>query len=105
VSSLKYGVVYQTVLAEARTKVPLPNNNKSLPIGTIAAVREHLAKLGFDRFFNVLKERGPQLFPLVCALISYRLTENFSVEGRERWLSSKEARIEAKTDILYSTYI
>jgi hypothetical protein len=72
----------------------LPNNNKSLPIGTIAAAKEYLAKLGFGRFFNALKERGPQLFPLVCALISYRLTENFSVEGCGCWLSSKEVRKE-----------
>jgi transposase len=94
VSSLKYGVVNQTVLAEVRTKVPLPNDNKSLPIGTIAAVTEFLRKLGLEKFFNGLKQRGPRMFPLVCALISYRLTENFSVEGCGRWLSSKEVRKE-----------
>jgi transposase len=94
VSSFKYGFVTTTVLTEERTRVPLPNNNKSLPIGTIAAVKEYLTKLGFDGFFNGLKERGIPLFPLVCALISYRLTENFSVEGCGRWLSSKEVRKE-----------
>lgn len=77
-----------------RTFVLEPNGNKSLPIGTIAAVKEYLEKLGFDEFFDGIKGRGERLFPLVCALISYRLTENFSVEGCGRWLESPEVRNE-----------
>lgn len=71
-----------------------PNRNKSLPIGTIAAVKEYLEKLGSDAFFNEIKERGERLFPLVCALISYRSTENFSIEGCGRRLGSSEVRNE-----------
>jgi transposase len=41
-----------------------------------------------------LKLKGEPLFPLVCAIISYRLTENYSTEGCGRWLSSKEVRNE-----------
>ncbi len=77
-----------------RTFVLEPNENKSLPIGTIACVREYLGKLGSDRVFIDAKNRGHPLFPLVCAIISYRLTENFSVEGCGRWLESPEVRNE-----------
>ncbi|MGE4212705.1 MAG: transposase [Candidatus Methanomethylophilaceae archaeon] len=65
-----------------------------MPIGTIACVREYLEKLGFDEVFNRSKSKGQALFPLVCAIISYRLTENFSVEGCGRWLESSEVRNE-----------
>lgn len=57
-------------------------------------MREYLTKLGFDRVFNDAKNKGQPLFPLVCAIISYRLTENFSVEGCGRWLKSPEVRNE-----------
>ena len=77
-----------------RTAVLEPNRNKSLPIGTIAAVKEYSEKLGFDAFFDGIKERGEPLYPLVCALMSYRLTENFSIEGCGRWLESPEVRNE-----------
>ena len=77
-----------------RTFILEPNDNKSLPIGTIACVKEYLEKLGLDDYFDGIKSRGEPLFPLVCALISYRLTENFSVEGCGRWLESKEVRNE-----------
>ncbi|MGE4212305.1 MAG: hypothetical protein AB7E75_02955 [Candidatus Methanomethylophilaceae archaeon] len=57
-------------------------------------MREYLEKLGFDEVFNRSKSKGQALFPLVCAIISYRLTENFSVEGCGRWLESPEVRNE-----------
>jgi len=66
--------------------------NKSVPIGTIACVREYLEKLGFDEVFNRSKSKGQAPFPLVCAIISYRLTGNFSAEGCGRWLESPEVR-------------
>jgi len=70
------------------------NDNKSVPIGTIAAVRNYMEKLGFAPLLHTMKRRGEPLFPLVCSLISYRLTENFSVEGCGRWLDSPEVRQE-----------
>jgi len=57
-------------------------------------VKEYLEKLGFDAFFDGIKERGEPLYPPVCALMSYRLTENFSIEGCGRWLGSPEVRNE-----------
>jgi len=75
-----------------RTFVLEPNSNKSVPIGTIACVREYLIKLGFDEVFDNAESKGQPLFPLICAIISYRHTENFSVEGCGRWLESMEVR-------------
>ena len=68
------------------------NSNKSVPIGTIACVREYLIKLGSDEVFDNVKSKGQPLFPLICAIISYRLMENFSAEGCGRWLESMEVR-------------
>ncbi|MDR1405481.1 MAG: hypothetical protein LBJ20_07965 [Candidatus Methanoplasma sp.] len=64
--------------------------NKSLPTGTIAFVKEYLKKLGLGEYLNGLKLKGEPLFPLVCAIISYRLMENYSTEGCGRWLYSAE---------------
>jgi len=57
-------------------------------------VREYLGKLELDTVFNDAKSRGQPLFSLVCAIVSYRLTENFSVEGCGRWLEFPEVRNE-----------
>ncbi|MDR1405451.1 MAG: hypothetical protein LBJ20_07810 [Candidatus Methanoplasma sp.] len=81
-------------LFRPKTFVLEPNRNKSLPTGTIAFVKEYLRKLGLEDHFNKLKLKGEPLFPLVCAIISYRLTENYSAEGCGRWLSSEEVRNE-----------
>lgn len=78
----------------SRTSVIERNNNKSLPIGTIATVKDSIRKLNLDRYFDGLKTRGINLSPLVAALVSYRLTENFSIDGCGRWLSSSEIRNE-----------
>lgn len=73
-----------------RTSVLEPNTNEPVPIGTMARVREYLTKPGFDDLFDNSKSRGCPLFRLVCAIVSYRLTEDFSVEGCGRRLGSPE---------------
>ena len=70
------------------------NDNISIPIGTIAAVRYFMKRLELDELFPRFKGKGSELFSLAAALISYRLTENFSIEGCDRWLDSKEVRNE-----------
>jgi len=77
-----------------RTFILESNRNKSVPKDTIAFVKEYLAKLGFDIIFDDAKSRGHPLFPPICAIVSYRLTENFSVKGCGRWLESSEVRNE-----------
>jgi transposase len=60
----------------------------------MAAVKEYLGKLGLDEYFDGIKSKGTPLSSLVNALISYRLTENFSIEGCGRWLGLREVRKE-----------
>jgi len=61
-----------------------------VPIGTIACVGEYLTKPDLDDLFDNSESGGHPLFRLVRAIISYRLTENFSVEGCGRRLESPE---------------
>jgi transposase len=68
------------------------NDNISVSAGTVAAVREYLNKLGLGPILRRIKRKGVPLFPLITALISYRLTENFSIDGCGRWLESKDVR-------------
>lgn len=56
----------------------------------MAFVKEHLGKLGPEAVFEKMKVEGEPLFPLVCAIVSYRFTENHSTEGCGRWLDSME---------------
>jgi len=83
-----------TIQTKLRTNLIETNGNKSIPIGTITAVRHFMEKLELDSLFPRFKGRGSELFALAAALISYRLTENFSIEGCGRWLESKEVRNE-----------
>ena len=83
-----------TKLFRPRTSVLEPNTDKSVPIGTIACVGEYLTKPGFDDPFYNFDSRGRPLFRLVRAIVSYRLTENLSVEGCGRRLRSPEVRNE-----------
>ena len=83
-----------TKQSKLRTNLIETNDNKSIPIGTVAAVRYFMEKLELDSLFPQFKGRGSELFALAAALISYRLTENFSIEGCGRWLQSKEVRNE-----------
>jgi len=73
------------------------NDNKSVPVGTVAAVREYLNKLGLGPVLRTMKRKGVPLFPLITALISYRLTENFSIDGCGRWLDPDFDRMRCKT--------
>lgn len=55
-------------------------------------MKEYLNKLGIGPVFANIKKKGVALFPLVTALVSYRLTENFSVDGCGRWLEDPVVR-------------
>jgi transposase len=68
------------------------NDNISVPVGTVTAVKEYLNKLGLGPVLSSIKKKGVPLSPLVTALISYRLTENFSVDGCGRWLEDQAVR-------------
>jgi transposase len=64
-----------------------PNQNISFPIGTAFAVKKYSAKLAFEELFSRYKKRGVDLFHLVEALISYRLTENQSISRGSDWIN------------------
>ncbi len=83
-----------TTQTKLRTNLVETNDNKSIPIGTIAAVLHFMRKLELDSLFPKFKGRGSELSALAAALICYRLTENFSIEGCGRWLKSAEVRHE-----------
>jgi len=76
----------------ARACVLTANDNISVPVGTVETVKEYLNKLGLGPVLAGIKRKGVPLLPLVTALVSYRLTENFSVDGCGRWLEDLAVR-------------
>ena len=80
-------LVKQTKL---RTRVVRPNRNISFPIGTILAVSDYFEKLGFSEVFSKHKTKGICINSLVKALLSYKLTENFSISRASEWINRKE---------------
>jgi len=67
-----------------------PNNNICFPVGTILAVQNQYDKLGFHRVFSKYKKKGRDLNSLLMALVSYKLTENFSISRASKWINRKE---------------
>lgn len=68
------------------------NGNKSIPMGTIRAVRLYSEKLGLSEMLDPLKEKGTALSKLVEALVAYKMGENFSIDGCGRWLEEPKVR-------------
>ena len=73
-----------------RTRVIRPNRNISFPIGTILAVSDYFENLGFSEVFSKHKIKGININSLVKALLSYELTENFSISRASEWINRKE---------------
>ncbi len=68
------------------------NGNKSIPMGTIRAVRLYSEKLGLAEMLDPLKEKGTDLSKLVEALVAYKMGENLSIDGYGRWLEEPLVR-------------
>jgi len=81
-----------------RTQQIEPNQNISFPIGTILAVREFHAKLGLHSVFSKYKKKGHDLNSLIRALVSYKLTENFSITRASDWINRPEVLEELNLD-------
>jgi transposase len=73
-----------------RTEVITVSENKSYPVGTILAVRGVFRLLGLSSVFMKHKKRGVCLASLVEALVSYKLTENFSISKASLWVNQPE---------------
>jgi transposase len=68
----------------------IPNKNICLPIGSILAVQFFYEKLNFFDIFSKHKSRGFDLNSLLIGLVSYKLTENFSIKEAGKWLNQEE---------------
>ena len=83
----------QTVLRTDRIE---PNQNISFPIGTILGIRDYYSKLRFSSIFRKYKKRGRDLNSLIQALLSYKLTENFSISRASDWINRPQVLKEFK---------
>jgi transposase len=68
----------------------IPNKNICVPIGSILAVQLFYEKLNFGDIFGKHKSKGLDLNSLLIGLLSYKLTENFSIKEAGNWLNRKE---------------
>ncbi|MCM1986348.1 IS1634 family transposase [Methanococcoides seepicolus] len=73
-----------------RTYDIVPNNNISFPIGTILAVEKFYDVLNFNFVFGKHKQRGIDINKLLKALVSYKLTDNFSIKKAHEWINREE---------------
>lgn len=73
-----------------RTDSIVVGENKSYPVGTILAVQSVFRRLGLSHIFGKHKKRGVCLASLVEALVSYKLTENFSISKASLWVNQPE---------------
>ena len=73
-----------------RTYTVRPNQNITFPIGTVLTVQQYAEKLDFLQLFGQYKKRGRDLDKLVAALVSYKLTENFSISRACDWINRDE---------------
>ncbi|MDG6218917.1 MAG: IS1634 family transposase, partial [Candidatus Thermoplasmatota archaeon] len=77
-----------------RTNEVEPNDNISFPIGTIFLVNQLYEVLGFRDIFGKHKTKGIDINNLLRALISYKLTDNFSIKRSHDWINRPEVRAE-----------
>jgi len=73
-----------------RTDEISPNNNICFPVGTILTVQKQHEKLGFHNIFSKYKKKGRDLNSLITALVSYKLTDNFSISKASEWINRGE---------------
>jgi len=67
-----------------------PHLNISFPIGTIYAVKKLYQVLNFSEIFGKHKKNGIDINNLFKALISYKLSENFSIKRAHEWINREE---------------
>jgi transposase len=77
-----------------RTNEFEPNENISFPIGTIFLVDKLYEVLNFSDIFGKHKTRGIDINNLLRALISYKLTDNFSIKKSHDWINRPEVLAE-----------
>ena len=78
------------VQTKLRTNEIIPNENICFPIGTILAVENIYEILNFPHIFGKHKKKGLDINSLIKALISYKLTDNFSIDQAHKWINREE---------------
>ncbi|WP_440956115.1 IS1634 family transposase [Methanosarcina sp. Mfa9] len=73
-----------------RTYEITPNDNICFPIGTILAVENLYEQLNFSSILGKHKAKGIDFNSLIKALLSYKLTENFSIDRAHKWINQDE---------------
>jgi transposase len=73
-----------------RTYDIIPNENICFPIGTILAVNQLYDLLDFSTVFSKHKKHGIDINELLKALVSYKLTDNFSIKKAHEWINRDE---------------
>jgi transposase len=73
-----------------RTYDIIPNENICFPIGTILAVNQLYDLLDFSTAFGKHKKYGIDINELLKALVSYKLTDNFSIKKAHTWINRDE---------------
>ena len=73
-----------------RTHEIEPNENISFPIGTIFLVERLYEILNFTEIFGKHKKNGIDINKLIRALVSYKLTDNFSIKRSHEWINRPE---------------
>jgi transposase len=65
-----------------------PNQNKTLPIGTIQTVKTIFEELHLPPVLDDLKHCGHSLSNLVMGLVSYKLTDDLSIINCHKWMNN-----------------
>jgi transposase len=73
-----------------RTYEITPNDNICFPIGTILAVENLYEELNLSSILGKHKSKGIDFNSLIKALLSYKLTENFSIDRAHKWINQNE---------------
>ena len=73
-----------------RTYEIVPNQNISFPIGTIVTVEKLYQVLKCNEIFGKHKKKGIDVNKLLKALISYKMSENFSIKQAHEWINREE---------------
>ncbi len=77
-------------ITKQRAFPTIPNKNICVPIGSILAIQLFYEKLNFCDIFSKHKSKGLDLNSLLIGLLSYKLTENFSIKEAGNWLNQEE---------------
>jgi len=77
-----------------RTNQIEPNENISFPIGTLLLIERLYETLNFSSVFGKHKTRGIDINNLLQALVSYKMTDNFSIKRSHEWINRPEVLTE-----------